>query len=100
MLAAHLFHYVIKVGTLRVMEAHGKTHSYSGAPGPTVTVRLHDAALHHRLLLHPKLAFGEAYMEGTLTVEDGTLYDLLDLAGHNMAAIETHPLQAMQQVLG
>jgi cyclopropane-fatty-acyl-phospholipid synthase len=100
MLAAHLFRYVIQVGTLRVIDARGKAHSFSGAPGPSVTIRLHDAALHHRLLVHPKLAFGEAYMEGTLTVEDGTLYDLLDLAGRNMAAIETHPLQATQQLLG
>jgi cyclopropane-fatty-acyl-phospholipid synthase len=60
MLAAHLFRYAIRVGTLRVIDARGTTHSFSGAPGPTVTVRLHDAALHHRLLLHPKLALGEA----------------------------------------
>ena len=31
-----------------------------------------------RLVLNPSLAAGEAYMDGTLTVEDGTLYDFLD----------------------
>src|SRR3954447_26304107 len=39
-------------------------------------------------------------MEGTLTVEDGTLYDLLDLAGRNMTALESHPLQALQEHFG
>ena len=100
MLAAHLFRHFVRVGTLRVIDAQGGTHSFSGSPGPTVTVRLHDAALHRRLLLQPKLAFGEAYMEGTLTVEDGTLYDLLDLAGLNMTALESHPLQALQEHFG
>ena len=100
MLAAHLFRHFVRVGTLRVIDAQGGTHSFSGSPGPTVTVRLHDAALHRRLLLQPKLAFGEAYMEGTLTVEDGTLYDLLDLAGRNMTALESHPLQALQEHFG
>ena len=38
--------------------------------------------------------------EGTLTVEDGTLYDLLDLAGRNMTALESHPLQALQEHFG
>ena len=100
MLAAHLFRHFVRVGTLRVTDAHGRTHSFSGSPGPTVSIRLHDAALHRRLLLQPKLAFGEAYMEGTLTIEDGTLYDLLDLAGRNMTALESHPLQALQERFG
>src|SRR5438552_2481548 len=100
MLAAHLFRHFVRVNTLHVIDTQNKTHSFSGSPGPTVTVRLHDAGLHRRLLLQPKLAFGEAYMEGTLTVEDGTLYDLLDLAGRNMTALESHPLQALQEHFG
>ena len=40
----------------------------------------------------PRLAFGEAYMDGKLTVEDGgDIYDLLDLLGRNMAALEATP---------
>src|SRR5258706_75750 len=89
MLAAHLFRHFVRVGTLRVTDAHGRTHSFSGSPGPTVSIRLHDAALHRRLLLQPKLAFGEAYMEGTLTIEDGTLYRLLDRAGRAMPVCRT-----------
>jgi cyclopropane-fatty-acyl-phospholipid synthase len=45
-----------------------------------------------RLSLRPRLAFGEAYMEGLLTVEGGSgIYDLLDLLGRNMAGFESTP---------
>jgi cyclopropane-fatty-acyl-phospholipid synthase len=100
MLASLLFKRVIAVGTLTMIDAYGKAHVFRGTEEPRVTVRLHDKALHHKLLLTPKLAVGEAYMNGTLTIEEGTLYDFLDLAGHNMVALEGHPLQATQLAIG
>jgi cyclopropane-fatty-acyl-phospholipid synthase len=56
------------------------------------TNAIHDPALHRRLVLQPGLAFGEAYMDGTLTVDEGTLYDALDLMLGNVAALAGHPL--------
>jgi len=99
MLASHFFRHLIRVGALTLVDASGKTHRFAGAPGPAVTIRLHDRALHRRLLLNPYLAFGEAYMEGTLTVENGTIYDALDLAGRNVAAIDSYPWQRLQEKL-
>jgi cyclopropane-fatty-acyl-phospholipid synthase len=96
MLASQLFRRIISIGTLTVIDAGGTTHVFGDGGAPKVTIRLHDRALHHRLLTNAKLFLGEAYMDGTLTVEDGTVYDLLDLAGLNMAAFEQHPLQAAQ----
>jgi len=84
MLLSQLLKRLIRVGTLRVVDANGTTHLFEGAEGPGVTVRLHDKALHHRLYTNPPLALGEAYTNGTLTVEDATLYDFLDLIGRNM----------------
>ena len=40
--------------------------------------------LHWKLALNPGLHAGEAWMNGTLTVEDGWLYDFLDLFGRNL----------------
>jgi len=99
MLASHFFRHLITVGTLTLIDANGKTHRFAGAPGPAVTIRLHDRALHYRLLLNPYLAFGEAYMDGTLTVEEGTIYDALELAGLNVAAIDSYPWQRLQEKL-
>lgn len=88
MLFAHLLTPLIRQGRLTVIDAKGVTYTFNGAPGPAVTIRLHDKALHHRLFFNPRLAVGEAYMDGTLTVEDGTIFDFLMLA---MANVEAAP---------
>ena len=74
----------IRVGRLTVVDAHDRHHVFSGEEGPSVTVRLNSRFLHWRILLCPRLAIGEAYTDGTLTIEDGTVYDLLDLLGRNV----------------
>ena len=45
---------------------------------------MHDRGLHTSLALDPRLRLGEAYMDGRLTVEGGTIYDYLDLVGLNI----------------
>jgi cyclopropane-fatty-acyl-phospholipid synthase len=99
MLASHFFRYLIRIGVLTVIDAAGVTHRFAGAPGPQVTIRLHDKALHHRLLLRPYLAAGEAYMDGTLTVEGGTIYDAIELACLNIATFDSFPLHRAQEYL-
>lgn len=85
MLASYLLKKLINTGSLQVIDANGKRHLFRGTDHPTVTIRLHDRKLHHRLLTNPRLALGEGYMSGDLTVEDASLYDFLDLIGRNMA---------------
>jgi len=84
MLVSLLLKSLIRVGKLTVIDATGKPHPFKGSDGPAVTVRLHDRSLHHRLFINPPLALGESYSDGTLTIEDGTLYDFLELIGLNM----------------
>src|SRR3954465_13309974 len=91
MLASKLLRSLVTEGQLRVINAEGVSHVFAGRPGPAVTVRLHDRALHYRLLLNPKLAVGEAYVDGTLTIEDASLYDLIDLLARNLVAFEARP---------
>ncbi|HEX3499379.1 MAG TPA: cyclopropane-fatty-acyl-phospholipid synthase family protein [Stellaceae bacterium] len=94
MLLAHLLGHLITIGTLRVIDADGEVYVFSGEAGPEVTVRLHDRALGRKLFLNPRLHVGEAYMDGTLTVENGgTIYDFLDLASWNMERAPLHPLR-------
>ncbi|MFZ5791767.1 MAG: class I SAM-dependent methyltransferase [Pseudomonadota bacterium] len=85
---------------MRVVDADGKTHLFGPGPGPAPTIRLHERALHRQLFFNPKLHFGEAYMDGRLTIEDGTLYEVLDLVTRNIAALERHPLQRLQSFVG
>ena len=79
MLLSGLLEQMIHFGTLEVIGADGARHVFSGGPGPEMTVRLHDRALHHKLFLNPDLYVGEAYMDGTLTIETGTLSDFIEI---------------------
>ncbi|MEQ8699238.1 MAG: cyclopropane-fatty-acyl-phospholipid synthase family protein [Bauldia litoralis] len=93
-LLAKLLSRVVRVGRLVMIDALGKTHVFGdGAPGqPSATFRLHDRSLHRQILLNPKLRIGEAYMAGTLTIEDGTLYDFIDVLALNLDNFERDTL--------
>src|SRR5262245_54763872 len=94
MLLVRLLARVLGEGQLIVVDGAGRTHRIQGErAGPTVAVRVHTWWTGIKLALRPRLALGEAYMDGTLTVENGgDLYDLLDLLGRNMAALDASPL--------
>ncbi|PWC52800.1 cyclopropane-fatty-acyl-phospholipid synthase family protein [Azospirillum sp. TSO22-1] len=78
MLFARLLNAALTRGGLTLVDARGKTHRI-GPGAPTLTLHLYDAALHRQLVLSPRLSFGEAYMDGRLSIEGGGLYDLLAL---------------------
>jgi len=87
MLLARLLDHLISVGSLTVIDANGKHHVFEGTAGPAATVRLHDRALHHQLFFNPSRGFGEAYMDGRLSVVAADIYDLMELIGINMEAL-------------
>ncbi len=99
MLLSVLLNRMIRVGTLNVIDADGKRHVFSGDPGPSSTIRLHDRALHHKLYLNPDLYVGEAYMDGTLTIEEGTLSDFVEVAGRNLQHLSADPMFAARERL-
>jgi cyclopropane-fatty-acyl-phospholipid synthase len=87
MLLTRLFERIITIGRLRVVDACGRSRVFEGSPGAHVAIRLHDRALHWKLLVRPRLFLPEAYMDGTLTIEEGSLYDLIDLLATNLEAL-------------
>ncbi|WP_421980320.1 class I SAM-dependent methyltransferase [Roseibium sp.] len=96
-LLSNLLRSFIKRGRMRVIDVTGKVHAFgSGEDGPTVTIRLHDKKLYTALFLNPELAAGEAYMDGTLTMEEGsTCYDFMFLFSINRAPLGAHPVQGL-----
>lgn len=90
-----------RAGHLAVIDTEGRTRDF-GDPrtGPSVTVRLHDRLLPLRLAFNPSLAFGEAYMNGALTIERGSLRDLLHLATQNLPTLDTHPVERVRAWFG
>ena len=86
---------LIRTGRLTLVTAGGEEHVFGGtAPGPDVAIKLHDPALAWKLFLKPELASGEAYMDGTLTIERGTLREFFDLITGNMGWQPDNPLNA------
>lgn len=95
MLNTMMAHFV-KVGQMTIIDANGNTHIHGpgGDGSPHATVKLHDKTLHKSLFLNPELRAGEAYMDGTLTIEDGgSIRDLLEIFAHNRDGLRKHPLQ-------
>ena len=49
-----------------------------------ITIKILDQKLHYKLLFRPDLYFGEAYCDGKIIIENGTLIDFLDLTLMNL----------------
>src|SRR5262245_61383978 len=67
----------IRRGTFKLTTSRGKTFAFGDGTGAPVTVRLTTRAAQLGILFDPELKFGEAYVDGTLVVEQGTITDLL-----------------------
>ena len=55
-----------------------------------ITLKLLDKKLHHKLLLHPDLHFGEAYTDGSIIIENGTLTEFLEIVLENVGRGEVN----------
>ena len=92
---SHMMKSFVRVGTLRIIDAAGKVHEFSGQPGPSVTMRLSDRSLYYKLVLNPELHAGEAYMDGRMSFEDSTLRDFLTLFSLNRLSLGSYPVQSV-----
>ena len=91
---SHMLKSFVRTGTLKVIDADGKTHVFAGKPGgPDVTMRLTDRTLYRKLFFNPELNAGEAYMDGRLSFENSTLRDFLTLFSINRLSLAAHPMQ-------
>jgi cyclopropane-fatty-acyl-phospholipid synthase len=85
MLLSLVLNRIMARGTLRITDADGREHVF-GAGAPEVSIRFTDKAVERALFFNPRLRLGEAFMDGRLVLERGSLYDFLDLVGSNLAA--------------
>ncbi|MBV9533647.1 MAG: class I SAM-dependent methyltransferase [Bradyrhizobium sp.] len=64
-------------GSMAFTTASGAKFSCGDGTGEPVHVRFLTSEAEGRIMLNPELALGEAYMDGTLVVENGTIADAL-----------------------
>jgi cyclopropane-fatty-acyl-phospholipid synthase len=74
---------VIREGDLRVRLPSGETSRFGDGAGPPVALSITSRIWALRLAIHPSMALGEAYMDGGLTMDEGSIHDLVDLIGRN-----------------
>lgn len=74
---------LIVSGTLEIAYPDGETRSYGAPNGNNAALTITDPAALRALCLQPDPAFGEAYMDGDLIVEDGDLDSLMRIIAEN-----------------
>ena len=86
---ARFLNKIFKKGGFILIDANGNQFII-GTPASEqpIKVKILDKKLHYKLLFHPDLYLGEAYTDGQLIIENGTLTDFLDLALMNIGRSE------------
>ena len=82
---------LFKKGGFILEDAYGEEHVV-GSPNlqKSIKLKIHDKKLHYKLLLYPDLYLGEAYTDGLITIEGGSLSDFLNMALENIGRQETN----------
>ena len=88
MLLSKMLERIVRHGSLTLIDAKGKRYLFGDGGEPVVTIRVHDPALHWRIPMNPTLHAGEAYMDGTLTIEEGTLQQFLDITTRDIETLQ------------
>lgn len=66
-------------GSITLKRPGHEPETFGKPGGKHLTVRFHDKKVAFDILKNPRLGLGEAYMDGRLTIEDGTILDLLEM---------------------
>lgn len=90
---SHMFSYFFQIGTLRVIGPNGRIVEFGNRTEPSATIHIHDQNLPIKLFRNFELYAGEAYMDGTLTFEDCTVADFLNVFSVNRGSMASYPLQ-------
>ena len=75
----HVFKRIVRRGTLTVSSAPGRSFTVGDGTGKSLTIAFDSPFVLLSVLADPDLKLGEAYMDGTFRVTEGTLADFMDL---------------------
>jgi cyclopropane-fatty-acyl-phospholipid synthase len=76
-LLKYLLGHFVRRGTLKVTTAAGTSFTIGEGGGRTVALRFATRAAELGIILDPELKLGEAYMDGSVQIEEGSIADLL-----------------------
>src|SRR5262245_19099757 len=70
----------VRRGQLRITTASGRVLTVGDGGKPSVSVRFATTTAQLAVMIDPEVKLGEAYMDGTLVIEQGSIADLLGIA--------------------
>ena len=79
---------VFKKGGFILTDANSKDYIIGEPTNNPLRLKILNKKLHYKLLFHPDLYFGEAYTDGEIVIENGSLSDFLNLALMNFGRSE------------
>ena len=88
MYLARFLNKVFKKGGFILTDADSKDYIIGQPTDEPIKLKILNKKLHYKLLFHPDLYFGEAYTNGDIVIENGSLTDFLDLALMNIGRNE------------
>src|SRR5262249_35223601 len=68
---------LIRRGNLRLTTARGNVFTFGDGSGPPVAARFTNLRAELGVMLEPEIKLGEAYMNGSFVIEQGSIADLL-----------------------
>ena len=77
---ANFLNKVFKKKGFVLTDANSKNYIIGNPGSNPIKLKILKQNLHYKLLFHPDLYFGEAYTNGDIKIENGTLTEFLDLA--------------------
>lgn len=84
----------IKTGRLTMTDAKGAVHVFGGKdPGPEAAIRFTSKAAEWKIFLNPELNAAEAYMDGGLVMDSGSIHDLIKVFYANKRHFDLSPSQ-------
>ena len=70
---------LIREGELTLVFPDGKERTFGPGGRQSIRVRLNDRRVAFDVARNPRLGIGEAYMDGRITIENGSILDLVEL---------------------
>ncbi|MBS9717160.1 class I SAM-dependent methyltransferase [Pseudohalocynthiibacter aestuariivivens] len=84
---------LIRHGTLDLQLPSGRKERFGDGDGSVVIAQITDPGLPRRFMINPELTIGEAYMEGTLNIDNDDLHSFIALGIRNMSVGRGHGLE-------
>jgi len=79
---------LVRRGTLEVTLPGGRRQVFGDGAAPRAAIRFTDDRAVRALLMDPDLRLGELFMDGRLAVDEGSVYDVLELLLRDAGAVQ------------